>query len=133
MAEGTTSGELREKLRSVAAEFVSPGCATEVNVKGDTRDNVLCSIQAALEAGGKTGRGSGRGGGESPWAWVLAVAATEALVDLARELQPVIFDGLWPRFLSSDEFALMMNTQVSEGGGGVTLSVQCSVFIVAFF
>lgn len=110
-AEGTTTSELREKLRHVADEFVSPESATEVNVDGSSREGVLCSIKAALEAAG-SGSSQGGGGGESPWAWVLAVEATEALVELARELHTVIFDGLWPRFLTSDEFTVMMNTEV---------------------
>lgn len=82
-----------------------------MNVTGSSREDVLRSIQAALEAAG-SGLSLGGGRRENPWAWVLAVAATEALVELARELHTVIFDGLWPRFLTSDEFNVMMNTEV---------------------
>lgn len=106
-AEGTTTSELREKLRHVAAEFVSPESAAEVNVDGSSREDALCSIHAALEAASTSSNLP-----ESPWAWVLAVEATEALVELARELHTVIFDGLWPRFLTSEEFTVMMNTEV---------------------
>ncbi|CAN0008980.1 unnamed protein product, partial [Scytosiphon promiscuus] len=121
--ESTTTNELCQKLRSVAAEFVSPDSATEVNVKGSTREDVLCSIQAALDAAGATfcdddddddsdcGQGGWGGGRESPWARVLAVAATEALVGLARQVHTVIFDGIWPRFLASDEFAVLMKRE----------------------
>ncbi|CAM9346483.1 unnamed protein product, partial [Laminaria digitata] len=124
--DNATAGELREKLRHVADAFVRPESATEVNVKGSTREYVLDCIQAALETGnpkeagnGNNGNGNygngvtgaGGGDGESPWAWLLAAEATEALVGLAREVHPVIFNGIWPRFLVSEEFALMMNAQ----------------------
>lgn len=160
-AEGTTTSELCEKLRSVAAEFVSPDSATEVNVKGSSRQDVLCSIQAALEAadynyGGDDNDGYGGGGGgggrngESPWARVLTIAATEALVGLARQVHTVIFDGIWPRFLGSDEFAVLMKREVRAcvcdarcyrlsfflslcgraccWGGGVLAWLPCSAF-----
>lgn len=117
-AEGTTASDLRAKLRSVAEEFVVPGSATEVNVRGSARQDVLCSIQAALDAasgssssGDEGGRRS-RGRGDSPWAWALAISATEALVGLASEVHTMIFDGMWPRFLISDEFTVMMSTTV---------------------
>lgn len=90
----------------------------------------MCAIQAALEAAGSDGS-QGRGGGESPWAWVLAVEATEALVELARELHTVIFDGLWPRFLTSDEFTVMMNTEVSVSVVGVRARVRL-LFDISF-
>eukprot|EP00904_Undaria_pinnatifida_P003790 jgi/Undpi1/13411/HiC_scaffold_8.g03070.m1 len=129
--DDATAAELREKLGQMADAFVRPESATEVNVKGSTREDVLDCIQAALDAGAKgtgnsngcssrcgiTGNGNNacgsrcEGGGESPWAWVLAVEATEALVGLAREVHPVIFNGIWPRFLLSEEFAVMMNAQ----------------------
>lgn len=108
-AEGTTTRELRDKLRTVADDFVRPESATEVNVKGSTRKDVLNSIEEALEAG-KQGGGVEPGGDE--WARVLAIAATEALVNLAREVHSLIFDGIWPRFLLSREFTLMMTTEV---------------------
>ncbi|CAN0488044.1 unnamed protein product, partial [Hapterophycus canaliculatus] len=115
-AEGTSTSELCEKLRSVATEFVSPDSATEVNVKGSTREDVLCSIQAAVEAAGVNCRDGGdgsRGGGgvEHPWARLLAIAAAEALVGLARQVHTVIFDGIWPRFLVSDEFAVLIKRE----------------------
>ena len=141
--DDATAGELREKLRHVADTFVRPESATEVNVKGSTREYVLDCIQAALEVGGAQkagtgngigsgsggGSGGGRGGaGESPWAWVLAVEATEALVGLAREVHPVIFNGIWPRFLQSEEFAVMMNAQVRERE--CTYVLQCMAVVV---
>lgn len=118
LAKGTTASELREKLRRVAWEFVTPGSVTEVNVRGSARQDVLCSIQAALDAaadvGGRRSREREEEGedGDGPWAWALAIAATEALVGLAREVHTMIFDGMWPRFLISDEFTVMMNTPV---------------------
>lgn len=107
--EETTARELREMLSTVADEFVRPEAPTEVNVKGSTRNHVLVAIQAALEAGkGKTGGNIGEARRER----VLALTATVALVDLAREIHALIFDGLWPRFLVSSEFTLLMNTEV---------------------
>ncbi|CAM9187510.1 unnamed protein product [Ectocarpus sp. 13 AM-2016] len=122
--EETTAGDLREKLRQVAAAFVNPNSATEVNVKGSTRASALCAIGAALEAAGHDGcccccggGGGGRGNaGEegccpTSCAWALAEEAIEALARLAEEVHSVIFDGLWPRFLVSEEFHAMMNTE----------------------
>lgn len=111
LADGTTASELREKLYSVATEFVLPGSATEVNVRGSAREDVLYAIQAALDAGGGGGGRPGRDR-DGPWAWTMAISATEALVDLASEVHTMIFDGMWPRFLISEEFAVMMNTPV---------------------
>ncbi|CAM9559230.1 unnamed protein product, partial [Ectocarpus sp. 12 AP-2014] len=119
--EETTAGDLREKLRQVAAAFVNPNSATEVNVKGSTRASALGAIGAALEAAGHDGccccGGGGRGNaGEegccpTSCAWALAEEAIEALARLAEEVHSVIFDGLWPRFLVSEEFRAMMNTE----------------------
>ncbi|CAM9308172.1 unnamed protein product [Ectocarpus sp. 12 AP-2014] len=120
--EETTAGDLREKLRQVAAAFVNPNSATEVNVKGSTRASALCAIGAALDAAGHDGcccccGGGGRGNaGEegcclTSCAWALAEEAIEALARLAEEVHSVIFDGLWPRFLVSEEFHAMMNTE----------------------
>lgn len=122
--EETTAGDLREKLREVAAAFVNPNSATEVNVKGSTRASALCAIGAALEAAGHDGcccccGGGGRGNaGEegccpgTSCAWALAEEAIEALARMAEEVYSVIFDGLWPRFLVSEESDAMMNTEV---------------------
>ncbi|CBN78214.1 hypothetical protein Esi_0103_0078 [Ectocarpus siliculosus] len=124
--EETTAGDLREKLRQVAVAFVNPNSATEVNVKGSTRASALCAIGAALEAAGHDGccccGGGGGGGGRgsagkesccpgTSCAWALAEEAIEALARLAEEVHSVIFDGLWPRFLVSEEFHAMMNIE----------------------
>ncbi|CAM9394905.1 unnamed protein product [Ectocarpus sp. 6 AP-2014] len=123
--EETTAGDLREKLRQVAVAFVNPDSATEVNVKGSTRASALCAIGAALEAAGHDGCGGGGGGGGggrgsagkesccpgTSCAWALAEEAIEALARLAEEVHSVIFDGLWPRFLVSEEFHAMMDIE----------------------
>lgn len=74
---------------------------------------VLCAIQAAIEVSRNHSVGVS---GEGPWSWVLATAATKALVHLTQEIYPLIFDGLWPRFLASDEFKKMINTKVCSIG-----------------
>lgn len=141
--ESTTSAELRERISHVAENFVRPESASEVNVKGSSRDEVLCTIQAAIEAGKARGGGdsavvgeaAGNGeakeddaGAESPLARVLAVAATESLVSLSHEVHLLILDGLWPRFLISNEFALMMNHEVNLS---ISSSLQFSVVILS--
>lgn len=106
---GTTAKQLRVKLENIATTFLVAESESEVNVQGCSRVEVLCAIKAAIEASRNHPVAVS---GEGPWSWVLATAATKALIHLTQEIYPLIFDGLWPRFLVSDEFKEMINTKV---------------------
>lgn len=111
--EGITAKQLRGKLENIATTFLAAESESEVNVQGCSRVEVLCAIQTAIEASRNHPVGVS---GEGPWSWVLATAATKALVHLTQEIYPLIFDGLWPRFLVSEEFKDMINTKVCTIG-----------------
>lgn len=111
---GEGAGATRRRLSRIANNFLRPGCATEINVKG-------CSRGAALEAIALAEKGCGSPSGccepgkdgvdcEKMMEYILL--ATEALVDAAREVHVLILHDLWPRFLASPEFSILMLTKV---------------------
>lgn len=115
VAEGESRGALQQRLTVIANNFLRPGCAAEVNVKGCTRRAALDAILLAEQGcgdpcvcAGVTGEDRVACEREKD----IILAATAALVDVAREVHLVILHDLWPRFLASPEFAILMLTKV---------------------
>lgn len=111
---GMSTSERRHRVTLVAATFLRPGCPTEVNVKGSTRSAALAAVTAAEQGAEDVGFFAGKGDTEAVAAAQAVQAATEALLDLAREVHSVILHDIWPRFLESPEFETLMTFTVCK-------------------
>lgn len=128
---------LYSRMKSIADEFVAPGCPTEVNVKGESRTAALDAIASAMAAmdtevdsdsacrrkASKRGDAEGRGEvrtdrAAQESAESTMAAAIDALGELSGEVITVVIHDIWPRFRSSPEFEQLMETEVCSEGWG---------------
>lgn len=129
--QGTAACSLQGKLTAIAETFVKPGCATEVNVKGESQKAALVAIAiavASLEERRDDGaqqvsecREMGDSRGELKLASdeedtaepaAAAFAAVRALTNLSREVMTVVIHDIWPRFRESHEFQHLIEREV---------------------
>lgn len=123
----TTVSVLCGRLKAMAEKFVEPGCANEVNVKGESRTAALEAISVAVAATdrqaaakhntsrsshGWRGRDRMGGGVVHVTAELATLAATRALGDLSREVIMVVIHDIWARFRISPEFKRLMESKV---------------------